>query len=306
MYFYPVEAYEIFENQGGTDEIVRQKILNAIGRPAASRTARRWRGYWREGRLPTHRKNSPISLLPSTIVMDHGNSKPTPEHIPTLIRRPPAERRLLDAAVMDIETTDFGTEGYEGHLLVCSILPLREDKPTTLSIKFDDRGDDSSLLVRVYEELWKFDVLIMQNGAAFDLNWLNSRRSYYGMPTLRTWLYFDTYQVAKSLGLKTRKSLGNLGDYYGLDGTKTAVQKTSWSKVRSPYQEEFQTSLDSIIYHCEEDVKMTRNLWDVLFTEALVLGNNQFKKTKWATGVPSWSSWEREWEVLKAYSKQPV
>lgn len=302
MYFYPAEAANLFDQGHGTDVVVRAKILNAEGNPASSRTARRWRQYWKEGKPPTHGKQfgriQPIKHPESTIVIDHATPVlPVPER--ELKRRPPAERRMLEAAVFDLETTDFGTEGYEGHLLMCSILPLREDTPTTLSIKYEDRGDDSRLLVQVFEALWKYDVLIVQNGAAFDLNWLNSRRSYYGMPHLRTWLYFDTYQTAKSLGLATRKSLGNLGDYYGLDGEKTAVQKTSWSKVRSPYKEEFDAALESIIYHCEEDVKLTRNLWDVLFTEALVLSNNQFKKTKWATGVPSWSSWITTWDSLR-------
>lgn len=300
-YYYPEEAAKLFDAGEGTDTIVRSKIINAIGKPAASRTARRWRQYWREGRPPTARDGEVIisRYMPSTFSMDKSATStavmPAPEKLPP--RRPTAERRLLDAAVFDLETTDFGTEGYEGHLLVCSILPLREEKPITLRINFEDSGDDRQLLISAFEELWKYDVLIGQNSTAFDLNWLNSRRSYYGMPYLRTWLIFDTYQTAKSLGLATRKSLGNLGDYYGLDGEKTAVQKTSWSKVRSPYKAEFDQSMQSIIYHCEEDVKLTRNLWDVLFTEALVLSNNQFKKTKWATGVPSWSSWMTEWKV---------
>lgn len=286
----PDEAVRLFNEGYGTDEIVRRRVLNKEGKPASSRTARRWRQYWKES---AHPHDIIYQNLPKIDI----NSERVP---PT---RPKAAPRLLDAAIFDLETSDFGTEGYEGHLVACSILPLRSSEPLTLSIKYEDGEDDSRFLADVFAELWKYDVLIAQNGAEFDLNWLNSRRSYYGMPQLRTWLYFDTYQTAKTLGLKTRKSLGNLGDYYGLEGEKTAVQKTSWSKIRSPYRVEFERTMCDIIYHCEQDVILTRNLWDVLFTEALVLAQNQFKTTKWRTGVPSWESWRAEWDRLRCFGR---
>lgn len=43
----PKEASDLFDSGFGTDEIVRRKIINAEGKPASSRTARRWRLEWK-------------------------------------------------------------------------------------------------------------------------------------------------------------------------------------------------------------------------------------------------------------------
>lgn len=56
MGYVPQEALDLFDMGYGTDEVVRRGILNVEGKPASSRTARRWRQYWRmlrqsEGKL---------------------------------------------------------------------------------------------------------------------------------------------------------------------------------------------------------------------------------------------------------------
>lgn len=47
MYF-PKEASDLFDAGFGTDEVVRRKVLNSEGKPASSRTARRWRLFWKK------------------------------------------------------------------------------------------------------------------------------------------------------------------------------------------------------------------------------------------------------------------
>lgn len=193
---------------------------------------------------------------------------------------------LLQAAVFDLEVTDFGTEGYAGYCICCSILPLDSDTVTTLSIAFDERGDDRRLVREVVEALADYDILIGHNVAGFDLNWLhsrwlfhNARGSYVG--DWRRWLYFDTYQHAKTSALKTRKGLGNLGDYFALGGEKTSIYKSSWSNVRSPYQHEFDATMQDVVYHCEQDVIMNRQLFDILWHDALARDASPLKISKW-------------------------
>lgn len=48
MTYLPIEAADIFNAGYGTDEVVRRKIKNAEGKPASSRTARRWRQEWKK------------------------------------------------------------------------------------------------------------------------------------------------------------------------------------------------------------------------------------------------------------------
>jgi len=201
-------------------------------------------------------------------------------------KRKPAVRVLLRAAVYDIEVTDFGTEGWGGRMILCCVLPLESDTVKTIGIRFDERGDDRRVLREIGEELAKYDILIGHNIASFDMNWLNSRFMFYGMPPMKTHLYFDTYQVAKGLGIKTRKSLGNLLDYFNLDGEKTSVYRTSWLKVLSPHKWEFEEGYKDIAYHCEQDVIGNRNLFDVMYPYALANGRvSPFKLSKMRNGT---------------------
>lgn len=198
----------------------------------------------------------------------------------------PAERlkiapMMMNAVVFDIETTDFGTEGYAGHLICCSFLDLQTNKIETLKIEFEDHGDDRKLLVAVAKKLAQYPFHVGHNIASFDYNWLNSRLCFHHLPILNTSCYFDTYQVAKSMALKTSKSLGNLIDYFGLEGIKTTIYRSSWSKVMSPYQVDFDDAISEIVYHCEQDVLANRKLLDVLHYYSFINTRaNPWKRSK--------------------------
>ena len=185
-----------------------------------------------------------------------------------------------EAVVFDIETTDFGTEGHIGKLVCCSFFSLSSGRVDTLKLSFDAK-DDSRLLQEVAERLADFRFHIGHNIISFDYGWLNSRLMYYGMPPLDVALYFDTYQVAKSLNIKTRKGLGNLVDYFGLAGEKTTIYRTSWSGIFSKDEEEFDETMENIVYHCEQDVIANRNLYNSLHWYAIQNGRqNPWKVTK--------------------------
>lgn len=195
-------------------------------------------------------------------------------------RRALARRVLMRGAVFDLETTDFGSEGYSGYLICCCVLPLDSDDVQTYSIRYDEHGDDRRLVREVAGVLNGYEILIGHNIQAFDLNFLASRCIFHGLPLVNTALIFDTYQVSKTLALKTRKSLGNLLDYFGLVGEKTSIYPTSWNNIRSPYLGEFNEALKDIAYHCEQDVIGTRNLFDTLYPYAMSLRTNPFKVSK--------------------------
>jgi DNA polymerase elongation subunit (family B) len=186
----------------------------------------------------------------------------------------------LTAAVFDIETMDFGTGGVQSHLVCCSILPLESKKPYTLSIRFGENRSDRRLLKDIIEALSKYDILIGHNITAYDLNWLFSRWMYYGFgDVLPSWLMYDTYQVAKSMALRVEsKSLGALGAYFGVQGTKTRIFRTDWSLVDSPDETEFDDALKAIVYHCEQDVLLNRGVFYALWNYD---PKRVLRKTKW-------------------------
>lgn len=185
----------------------------------------------------------------------------------------------LRACVFDIETMDFKSDGYQDHLVCCSFFPIDRDEPYTIKLKFNDNRNDKELIVEVLEELAKYDILIGHNIAAFDLNWLYSRAMLYGIRMPKSWVYFDTYQVAKTLAIKSAtKTLAGLCAFFGIENHKTPVQKGEWSMVDSPIRAEFEYIMDKIVDHCEKDVKDNRELFNVLWK---YYDKKSLKRTKW-------------------------
>jgi len=188
----------------------------------------------------------------------------------------------FDAAVFDIETMSFFTGGVRNHIICTSVLPLKADKPTTFTLKFSDAGNDKKLIDNIVSELEKYDILIGHNIIAFDFNWLNSRIIYHGMPPMgKRWLYYDTYFAAKRIAIKTdRKSLGFLADFFRIPGEKTSVLPVSWGMIDSRNEDEFDEAMEDIVYHCEQDVLLNRQLFYALWPRDHSLGNLPITK-KW-------------------------
>lgn len=240
---------------------------------------------------PVGRANAPAPANASQ--SDEPDPIPAPQ--PIVTRPAPARTEIsaasapgvtLNAAVFDLECTDFGTEGYSGYLVAACILPLAGSEVITHRIQFEEHSDDRRLVKELIAALTRFDILVGHNLAAFDLNWLHSRWLFHDargsdVGDWPRWLYADTYQMARSSAIKTRKSLGNLGDYFGLKGEKTSVYRTAWNNVRSPYRADFDTAMADIIYHCEQDVTLNRGLFNVLWPDALAMRANPLKVSKW-------------------------
>lgn len=185
----------------------------------------------------------------------------------------------LKACVFDLESADFLTGGWNSYLICCSILPLDAEQPFTLKLFFNENRNDRRLLKEVVAALSEYDILIGHNIAAHDLNWLYSRIMHLGLPQPKSQLYYDTYQVAKALAIKTEsKGLGPLGAYFGVPGVKTQVFRTNWAYIASPDEEEFQEAMDAIVFHCEQDVLINRGIFDAIW---LYDPKRTLRKTKW-------------------------
>lgn len=282
-HYVPRQAVEKFRSNPDITPKDLEGITNFYGEPASDRTARRWLLSLKTG-----------TAMQAPEPITYEREAPTMERIKPF--RPKAAPVQLKAAIFDIETTGFRAGGYKGHLVLCSVLPLDSENAKTIQIEFEDRSDDRFMLIELLKELWKYDILIHQNGADYDLNFLNTRRMFHGMPTLRTWLYFDTYQTARVLAPKIGKSLECMGYFFQSSGVKTKIGQLL-DDVPSPYREDFDRIMKEMKFHCEEDVKMTRDVFNALFVEALTVGTNQFKVTKWKRGVPTFDAWLSEYDL---------
>lgn len=198
--------------------------------------------------------------------------------------RQPSAPVFLRACVFDIETTNFAAE-TESDILVCtSFIPLDGEKPYTVKISHDDIVTDQrdlNVLAETMSELEKYDILIGHNIAAYDLNWLLTRLMFYNLPTpTMRHLYYDTYSAAKRVALKTWKNLGSLCAFFGLEGDKTKIFRPDWMEVLSPNKDRHQKAVREIVYHCEEDVLMNRQVFFELWKRDNKLNN-----------LPVWRKW---------------
>lgn len=182
-----------------------------------------------------------------------------------LPKYPPVSMRSV---VFDLETTNFNAESNADILVCGSFMPLDTREVETIAISHremmsDDR--DLAVLNRVIDYLSGFDIVIGHNVAGFDLNWLTTRLLYYGLPLPHSVLYYDTYSAVKRMALKTWKNLGNLTAFFGLDGEKTKIFRPDWMNVLHPNEAIHTKAMADIVYHCEEDVKMNAQLFDILY-----------------------------------------
>jgi uncharacterized protein YprB with RNaseH-like and TPR domain len=187
-------------------------------------------------------------------------------------------------AVFDIETTALSAIGRQGFMVCCSVLPLTDSKPHTHSIRFGENGgSDQRLLYEVIKDLWQYDFLVGHNINGFDMNWIDTRRKVHGLPPLRRWHLFDTLHVAQSLAwLTERKSLAWLCDALNIECVKTSIYPRAWNEIRSDDKHEFENALQSIVYHCEEDVLSTRRLLEALWPDSFGLSQSPIKR--WIRG----------------------
>jgi hypothetical protein len=198
------------------------------------------------------------------------------------LKRQPYEPVQMRSAVFDIETMDFVTGGVRQHMICGSILPLDEEYVHTIKLEFSDAGNDKRLIKELTEVLYEFDILIGHNIASFDFNWLNSRIMYHRLPPMeKRWAYYDTYQASRRMAIKAeRKSLGFLGDFFRLPGEKTAVLPVAWGMIDSHDEDEFNDAMTDIVYHCEQDVRMNRELFYALWPRDKSMANLPMTK-KW-------------------------
>ena len=177
------------------------------------------------------------------------------------------DRVLLKAAIFDIETTALKAGGVNDHMVGMCILPLDSDEISTFKIEFSDHRDDRRVLQEAAEALSEYSFLVGHNITAFDLPWMNSRLVYHNLPALKgKFMIYDTYQASRRCTVKAeRKSMAFLCDFFRVEYIKTAILPVSWSMIDSPNRDEFDKAQLDILYHCSEDVKANRNLFDVLW-----------------------------------------
>lgn len=106
---------------------------------------------------------------------------------------------------------------------------------------------------RILEGMWKLideaDIVVTQNGIAFDLKKLNSRFLLSGFPPPSHYLNVDTLKVSRDVFGWSYNRLDFLGQKFGI-GKKTDMEIEDWIMC----SEGSQAHLDKMFSYCKRDV----------------------------------------------------
>lgn len=157
--------------------------------------------------------------------------------------------------IFDIETThlkaDFGT------MLSFGYKWLGDKYPTVLSIMDykgwkNDPTDDSKLARDAYKILEQADMFVTYFGKGFDVKYLNAKMLEHGLPIIPNTAHVDLFYTVKANLALSRKSLGNVGYFLGLNAEKTPVEGRIWKKAMVGDQD----SIRYVIEHNAADVDL--------------------------------------------------
>lgn len=188
----------------------------------------------------------------------------------------------LNAAVFDIETTDFKASGLKGIMTCGCVLPLNGDDIDTVTLNYDDFMDDRRALSAFVEVMSRYDILIGHFVTGYDLPWLFTRIEFHHLERPKSWLIVDTCNMAKRMSLKSeRKTLDALTDFYRLEPNKTKIQTVAWNEIRSHDEAAFNWARKCQIEHCEADVISNRAIFNAMWPSYITLQGSPFQRTKW-------------------------
>ncbi len=169
----------------------------------------------------------------------------------------------LDVVGFDIETTNL-TADFS--ILLCACIKPFGKEPITF--RADDypswaktRSDDSAIVADIAKELGRHSIVVTHYGSRFDLPYMRTKMTRYGMPPLAPMFGVDTFNIAKKNYCMSRRRLANLASYFQL-GHKEGVEGNLWVRAGLNGDRE---SMDAIVEHCKIDVAVLEKLAQVSF-----------------------------------------
>ena len=141
----------------------------------------------------------------------------------------------MKIGIFDLETSSLYADSG---IILCSsvkeygkkgINTVRADSLPTWK---NNRSDTSLMIVKVMEQLKRFDILVAHNGLYFDKKWINAQCIKHGLdPTVRYVKFVDPVQLSRRHLRLARHSLNALIDYFGIKEQKLHVPLEMWVKA---------------------------------------------------------------------------
>jgi uncharacterized protein YprB with RNaseH-like and TPR domain len=124
------------------------------------------------------------------------------------------------------------------------------------------RIDDNKLAVAIRDELERYNLLVSWNGKLFDAPFLNARLAKAGERPLRPQMHLDCMYYAGGCSMRIgSKKLVNVQKFFNLSDAKTEISWDKWNLASGGDK----ASLDDVVHHCEQDVKvLAQAYWKLL------------------------------------------
>jgi uncharacterized protein YprB with RNaseH-like and TPR domain len=177
----------------------------------------------------------------------------------------------LDIAIVDFETT--GLRSDKGMMLCAGIKPLK-GKPIMLGIKdfpMPARGSrkvDKNLVVKVRDELEKYDIWITWNGKMFDIPFLQDRLILNNQRLMEKRMHIDVMYFARQGQSRFQSSkLDWVATELGVQDSKTKLDMGVWQEAYAEVLSRFSIgheNYDYIVDHCEKDLLVTEQVFERL------------------------------------------
>lgn len=160
----------------------------------------------------------------------------------------------ITCCCFDLETTnlsaDFG-------IVLCAVVKPAGGK--SIVFRGDDfaewkesRSDDRMIVQCVVTELAKYDIWVAHNGHKFDVPFLRTRLMRWSLEPLPAKKLIDPVLLARNKLRLSFNSLSQVANHLGCN-SKTDVRPEHWLKAALDGDK---SSMDYIVRHCVEDVKV--------------------------------------------------
>lgn len=189
----------------------------------------------------------------------------------------------MKAAIFDIEST--GLDAVGSGILLCACVIPSEAGAEIATFRLDEyhykpdkkfgmfERQETSLLNDLVGELGKYDLLVGHNLERFDIKFLMTRAMRLGQDFGLHPFVYDTMKAFRRMGIltpqngfgKPQAGLAAVADALGLSNEKTSVMAGAWWMSIWQKEEVRIKAMDTIVNHCQSDVRMTRGVyWELL------------------------------------------